>query len=35
MNEDTLEPNSGYPRLERDLDRLVASLAAFVGARLR
>lgn len=34
MNEDTLEPNAGYPQLARDLDRLVASLAAFVGARL-
>jgi N-formylglutamate deformylase len=34
MNEDTLAPNAGYAQLERDLDRLVASLAAFVRTRL-
>ncbi len=34
MHEDTLEPNRGYAALERDLDRLVASLAAFVRAQV-
>jgi len=30
MDERTLEPNAGYAKLERDLDRLVAILAAYV-----
>ncbi len=34
MDEDTLAPNSGYAQLERDLDRLVASLAALVRDNL-
>jgi len=35
MDEHTLEPNPGYATLERDLERLVASLAAFVREALR
>ena len=35
MDEATLAPNGGYPGLERNLDRLVAALAAFVRDRLR
>ena len=34
MDEDTLEPNAGYAQLARDIDRLVAGLAAFVRARV-
>lgn len=34
MDESTLEPNAGYPRLERDIDRLVAALAGFVRRAL-
>lgn len=30
MDETTLRPNDGYAKLERDLDRLVADVAAFV-----
>jgi N-formylglutamate deformylase len=33
MDEETLVPNAGYPRLERDLTQLGAALAAFVRAR--
>ncbi len=35
MDEATLEPNIGYARLEADLGRLCAALAAFVRDRLR
>ena len=35
MDESTLAPHAGYAKLERDLDRLVAALAAFVRAGLR
>ena len=37
MDERTLEPNAGYATLERDLDRLLAALAAYVrsGAGVR
>ena len=35
MDEATLAPNAGYPVLERDLEALVAALAAFVRERLR
>ncbi len=34
MDERTLEPNEGYARLEHDLARLAATLAAFVRQRL-
>lgn len=34
MDEETLIPNVGYARLEADLERLAAALAAFVRARL-
>ena len=34
MDEDTLRRNAGYADLERNLDRLVASLAAFVRDNL-
>jgi N-formylglutamate deformylase len=34
MDEDTLEPNAGYAQLARDIDLLVAGLAAFVRARV-
>jgi N-formylglutamate deformylase len=34
MDEETLIPNAGYTRLEADLERLAAALAAFVRARL-
>jgi len=34
MDEVTLEPNSGYARLERDLARLAGTLAAFVLNRM-
>lgn len=33
MDEETLEPNGGYARLERNLARLVGELASFVRAR--
>ncbi len=33
MDEDSLEPNAGYARLERDLARLMAVLAGFVSQR--
>ena len=33
MDEDSLEPNAGYARLERDLARLMAVLAGFVTGR--
>jgi N-formylglutamate deformylase len=33
MDEDSLEPNAGYARLERDLARLMAVLAGFVTQR--
>ncbi len=35
MDESTLAPNAGYSTLERNLDRLVAGIAAFVRAQLR
>jgi N-formylglutamate amidohydrolase len=35
MDESTLAPHGGYAKLERDLERLVAALAAFVRAGLR
>jgi len=34
MNERTLEPNAGYARVERDLARLLATLANYLRARL-
>ena len=34
MDEETLAPNAGYARLEADLDRLAAALAAFVRSRI-
>ena len=33
MDEETLIPNAGYARLEADLDRLAAAIAAFVRSR--
>jgi N-formylglutamate deformylase len=33
MDEETLDPNAGYARLEADLARLAAALAAYVQAR--
>jgi N-formylglutamate deformylase len=35
MDESTLAPNAGYSTLERNLDRVVAALAAFVRTELR
>jgi N-formylglutamate deformylase len=34
MDELSLEPNAGYDRLRRDLDRLTQELAAFVRGEL-
>jgi N-formylglutamate deformylase len=34
MDETTLEPNDGYPKLERDLDQLISVVAAYVRRRL-
>lgn len=34
MDEQTLEPNAGYARLERDLTRLLATLAGYCASRL-
>ncbi len=34
MDETTLEPNSNYPSLEADLERLVAAVGAYVRARV-
>jgi N-formylglutamate deformylase len=34
MDEQTLEPNAGYARLQRDLDRLIDGLAGFIRERL-
>ena len=34
MDEATLEPNAGYPRLQRDLDRLVDAIGEFVRERV-
>ena len=33
MDEQTLQPNAGYDRLQRDLDRVLAAIAGFVHAR--
>ena len=34
MDETTLEANDGYAKLERDLEHLLAAIAAFVRQRL-
>jgi N-formylglutamate amidohydrolase len=34
MDEATLEPTAGYAALEADLGRMLASIAAFVRARV-
>jgi len=33
MDEQTLQPNAGYARLQRELDRLLGSIAAYVARR--